>query len=587
MRQFFFSLIICGMSIAFASAQSVDFVERASKILWNGTSTNQVSWNTADDYVAASSARYDVNGNKSFYRFKNLSGFPISGIEVWPNKEWQLHWNYSNDHKERVGLCPVRSNTGGTADKYNYLGFPDLAVGDVVTIVSYAYPTILAAGTTTTGVEDKTGTKNISFTFGNSKRTYEGAKVYTYTVTTVGKLALQFENGNYIYSIDVQEPVETVKVDLDFYAQARAGIATEGTSNTISSFTDNSVRFKENGATSNTTFYTPAIDGLTMHSDVSVAPNSGWQFSNKYASDAFRIGILPVRGYNNATPNKIGITNLAVGDVVVIKSINAPTEWSASIGTGSSEAATYTFAYGNKNNRTQDINVYTYTVTTAGKMAWKFEAANGESGTPINTIISIKVSRTDMHVKAVANNYPITISSGWASFCASEDVTIADGLTAYLGSEVQDESGDKVLVLTEIEGGKIKANTGVVLAGTDGTYNLTATTGASSMTSSLTGTVARTANPNTSTTYGLNSDAGVFQQYQGAYIPANKAYLTYETSGSAPARLRMQIGSNKVPTDVDAISNQPAAICTKTIENGQLIIIREGVKYNVQGQIVK
>ena len=198
-----------------------------------------------------------------------------------------------------------------------------------------------------------------------------------------------------------------------------------------------------------------------------------------------------------------------------------------------------------------------------------------------NVAVKIDLVTTDL------GYYPVTISNGWASFCAPEDVTIADGLTAYLGEEVQTDGGDKVLVLTEIEGGKIKANTGVVLAGSDGSYELSATTDAASMSSCLTGTVARTANPNTSTTYGLNSSAGEFQQYQGKYIPANKAYLTYETSGSAPARLRMQLGPKQVPTDVDAISNQPAAICMKTIENGQLIIIRDGVKYNVQGQIVK
>ena len=199
-----------------------------------------------------------------------------------------------------------------------------------------------------------------------------------------------------------------------------------------------------------------------------------------------------------------------------------------------------------------------------------------------NALIEIKLLTSDL------GYYPVTISHGWASFCAPEDVTIPSGLTAYIGEEVEADGSDKVLVLTEIEGGKIKANTGVVLAGSDGSYELTATTGASSMSSSMTGTTSRIANPNTTTTYGLNSSKGEFQKYQGNYIPANKAFLTYETGGSsAPARLRMQIGPKQVPTAIDATDNQPSAACLKMIENGQLIIIRDGVKYNVQGQILK
>lgn len=597
MRKFFFSIISL-MMVTAISAQSVDFVERASKILWNGTGTKQVSWGSSDEYVTASSARYDISGNKTFYRFKNLSGFPVEGIEVWPNKEWQLHWNYSNDHKERVGLCPVRDNgDGADATKFNYIGIPDLAVGDIVTVISKEYPTKLDAATTATGTEDKTGTQDITFTFGNSQRTYEGAKVYTFTVSAAGKLALQFANSNYIYSIDIKEPYVNVKVDLDFESQARTAV-TEGQTPSISDFTDNSVRIKENSSESNTTFYTPAYEGLTMHSNVSVAPNSGWLFANQYDAAKFRIGLVPNRNYNDATPNKVGITNLAVGDIVVIKSLAAPTEWSASIGTGNSTSDTHTFAYGDKNNRTQTINVYTYNVTTAGSMAWSFPRQGTSESNYANTIISIKVYRNETRVKEVANNYPVSISGNWASFCAAEDVALPSGVYAYIaGSNTTGE--DATLYINKVESSSIPANTGVLLySETDGDYNLTTTTEASAIggTNLLVGTVVRTANPSTTsetgTTYSLYDTGSeiIFARYTGAYIPSNKAYLDLSASGlgMAPKRFRVQVGPAQTPTGVEAVERQePMANSQKLLINGQLVIIRDGVKYNVQGQIIK
>ena len=196
----------------------------------------------------------------------------------------------------------------------------------------------------------------------------------------------------------------------------------------------------------------------------------------------------------------------------------------------------------------------------------------------------------------VNDYYPVTISNNWASFCAPQDVELPSGVYAYVADIVRDEEGDEdVLYINKVENSAIPANTGVFLySETDGDYQLPYTLGAPAIAKNLfTGTVARTANPSTDTetgtTYSLYDDNGTvcLVRYTGAYIPANKAYLTYGGGGRVAApRMRVHVGPYKTPTAIDEVQTSTAQT-NKRIENGQLIIIRDGVKYNVQGQIIK
>ena len=70
-------------------------------------------------------------------------------------------------------------------------------------------------------------------------------------------------------------------------------------------------------------------------------------------------------------------------------------------------------------------------------------------------------------------------------------------------------------------------------------------------------------------------------------LPANRAYINASVVPSKvqaviPGRRRVCMGENAT-TGFDQIV-APAGQAVKAIENGQLIIIRDGVKYNVQGQ---
>jgi hypothetical protein len=71
-------------------------------------------------------------------------------------------------------------------------------------------------------------------------------------------------------------------------------------------------------------------------------------------------------------------------------------------------------------------------------------------------------------------------------------------------------------------------------------------------------------------------------------IKALRAYFTFDnvTSIAAAANVRARIALREdATTGLDNLINENAPV--KVIENGQLIIIRDGVKYNVQGQVIR
>ena len=76
-----------------------------------------------------------------------------------------------------------------------------------------------------------------------------------------------------------------------------------------------------------------------------------------------------------------------------------------------------------------------------------------------------------------------------------------------------------------------------------------------------------------------------FYRIYGTTLKAHKAYVIYNGSQNfAPKRMRFVFNT---ATGVDEISQQPRANSQKLIENGVLYIIKNGVRYNVQGQMVK
>ena len=148
---------------------------------------------------------------------------------------------------------------------------------------------------------------------------------------------------------------------------------------------------------------------------------------------------------------------------------------------------------------------------------------------------------------------------------------------------------DLILTRIAVAGEVIPADNAVILRSSSGSFGLMYSTEDEvtfTQTNSLLGTDEDLDNPNYGSTYVLSAADGVVGFYKladGITIPAHKAYLTISGGLDAPRRLRFVFDAT---TDVESI--QSSAVSTqKMLRDGQLVIIRNGVEYNANGQTVK
>ena len=165
---------------------------------------------------------------------------------------------------------------------------------------------------------------------------------------------------------------------------------------------------------------------------------------------------------------------------------------------------------------------------------------------------------------------------------------LPEGAEAYVATL----SGD-ALIMTKIaeEDDVLPENTAVIIKAEDASLTMVVTTEEAvtfTATNNLHGVDAPTAAPaNCYVLSGHSSDNSVtgvgFYQYTGT-LKAHKAYATISGGAAyAPKKLRFVFNAATGVTNVQRDNVQ----CTKVIENGVLYIIKNGVRYNAQGQVVK
>ncbi len=208
--------------------------------------------------------------------------------------------------------------------------------------------------------------------------------------------------------------------------------------------------------------------------------------------------------------------------------------------------------------------------------------------TPKGYIKSISISP---RVDIAAKQDPDDAGKYYATFfdSARKFALPNDGTKAFVAKI---EGTDMTMI--EIASGAqvIPANTAVILQSPTGSFSLTPSDGS-----------AVTFDPAVNQLQGVDEDAvaptncyvlsgksadntvqGVgFYEYHGT-LAAHKAYLIYSGSG-APKRMRFIFNNEQQATGIDNAAE--ALKSEKRIENGQLIIIKNGVRYNAQGQVVK
>ena len=78
-----------------------------------------------------------------------------------------------------------------------------------------------------------------------------------------------------------------------------------------------------------------------------------------------------------------------------------------------------------------------------------------------------------------------------------------------------------------------------------------------------------------------------FYKINDTMLKAHKAYVKYEgPQTNAPRRMRFVFNQEQTATGMENVQGDNVQ-STKVLENGVLYIIKNGVRYNAQGQIVK
>ena len=168
-------------------------------------------------------------------------------------------------------------------------------------------------------------------------------------------------------------------------------------------------------------------------------------------------------------------------------------------------------------------------------------------------------------------------------FDSSVKYELPAGVEAY----VADLSGANLLLTKIAEAGEvIPANVAVILKSTVTPFTLTVSDADAvtfTATNDLQGSDTQIATP--ANCYVLAGTDGVvgFYHYTASMLNPHKAYVIYSGS-QAPKRMPFVFNQ---ATGVEAVTGYGLPVTEKRIENGQLIIIKNGVKYNAQGQMVK
>lgn len=213
-------------------------------------------------------------------------------------------------------------------------------------------------------------------------------------------------------------------------------------------------------------------------------------------------------------------------------------------------------------------------------------AAKAESAKGYIKSISI-APRADIAAKQDPNNAGVYYST---FFDSSRKFTLPAGTEAYVATI----SGEDMIMNKVVNGGEVlPANTPVILKSNVASLSLTPTDDAAvtiSAENALHGVDEATAAPaNCYVLSGHSTDNSVtgvgFYAFTGT-IPAHKAYLTISGGAAyAPKKLRFVFNNEQQATGIDNAAD--GIMSEKRLENGQLVIIKNGIRYNAQGQVIQ
>ena len=183
---------------------------------------------------------------------------------------------------------------------------------------------------------------------------------------------------------------------------------------------------------------------------------------------------------------------------------------------------------------------------------------------------------------------PVTISSyGYATFSSTSPVNVnVTGLEAYIATG---KSGDYVIM--EKVTGNVDANTGLVLKGAAGTDSLPIVGSGTSYSATnrlfvLDGSYSELGSSKTGTNYVLSvqSENVVWAPINTDKAPVTAGHAALYLDGGGARAMIMSFGDDITGVEnVEAAPAEAKAKDGKFIENGKLVIVKNGVKYNAAG----
>ena len=284
------------------------------------------------------------------------------------------------------------------------------------------------------------------------------------------------------------------------------------------------------------------LDGLYLHN------NQGHTFSSRMADSK-----MALRTGGNSVPS---LTSKGASDASVQAdgfAFDAPC------------AGTFSWkVYSNSNNETY-VNVYkdgtldeTHPMTTTSSGVKELSYTCTSAATlyfipSVSTYDYIEASFVPTTASGNQKKYVTITSAGKATFCAAQNYTIPDGLTAYYVSNVDTENN--TAKMTQITTGVIPACTGVILYGDAGTYEMVSSESATAIegTNYLVANLASYALPasgtyNSTTQYAYTLSADGFVHVKSTdpgTLAAGKAFLRTTLDVPAGARLAMVFDDNE------------------------------------------
>ena len=174
--------------------------------------------------------------------------------------------------------------------------------------------------------------------------------------------------------------------------------------------------------------------------------------------------------------------------------------------------------------------------------------------------------------------------AGYATFSAKDASFIATaGITAYKAAV-----DGELITLTELNG-NIPGGTGVILYGETAGTKVDLPVATSGTAADVTGNVLLATTLDDGSLAEMESNVWAlgagkqFLQYTGAAFAPNRAYLVHTQAASAKA---MRIVFDNEADGLDAVISEKSRE-GKIIENGSIVIVKNGMKYNVAGQVIK